>query len=59
MERWEACETGVKFGCGTPHDALMGLLLYRALNARAALRETEMMASRGVLAAPSAQAQNP
>lgn len=59
MDRWDASETGVRFGCGAPHDALMGLLLYRALNARAALRETEMMASRGVLAAPSAQAQNP
>ena len=57
MERWDETETGVRFGCGHRHDALMGLLLYRALNARAALRETEMMASRGVLVAPSAQAQ--
>jgi hypothetical protein len=57
MERWEETETGVRFACGHRHDALMGLLLYRALNARAALRETEMMATRGVLVAPSAQAQ--
>ncbi len=56
MDRWETTETGIRFGCGTRHDALLGLLLYRALNARAALRETEMMASRGVLVAPSAQA---
>ena len=58
MDRWDETETGVRFGCGQQHDALMGLLLYRALNARAALRETEMMASRGVLVAPSAQAQS-
>jgi len=57
MERWDETETGVRFACDQRHDALMGLLLYRALNARAALRETEMMASRGVLVAPSAQAQ--
>jgi hypothetical protein len=59
MERWEDSETGVRFACGMPHDAMMRLLLFRAMNARAALREQEMMASRGVLAAPSAQAQNP
>lgn len=59
MERWDERETGVRFECGTPHDALMRLLLYRALNARAALRETEMMASRGILSAPGAQAQAP
>ena len=45
----------VVFPCGRPHDALMGLLLPRALNARAALREEEMAASRGMLVAPSAQ----
>lgn len=59
MERWEESETGVRFACGTSHDALMKLLLFRAMNARAALREQEMMASRGILAAPSAQAQSP
>jgi hypothetical protein len=31
------------------------MLLVRALNVRAVLREEEMSASRGVLAAPSAQ----
>jgi hypothetical protein len=45
----------VRFGCGWPHDALIGLLLLRALNVRAALREEEMAASRGTLVAPSAQ----
>jgi hypothetical protein len=59
MERWEDSETGVRFSCGVSHDPLMRLLLYRAINARAALREQEMMASRGVLVAPSAQAQTP
>jgi hypothetical protein len=45
----------VKFSCGWPHDALIGLLLPIALNVRAALREEEMAASRGLLVAPSAQ----
>jgi hypothetical protein len=45
----------VEFPCGHSHDALIGLLLPRALNVRAVLREEEMSASRGVLAAPSAQ----
>ena len=45
----------VAFGCGQAHDALVGLLLVRALNVRAVLREQEMTASRGVLSAPSAQ----
>lgn len=45
----------VEFSCGWAHDALVGLLLIRALNVRAVLREQEMAASRGILAAPSAQ----
>ena len=45
----------VAFECGHAHDALIGLLLVRALNVRAALREQETAAARGVLAAPSAQ----
>jgi hypothetical protein len=45
----------VAFACGYPHDALVGLLLVRALNVRAILREQEIAASRGVLSAPSAQ----
>lgn len=45
----------VKFKCDQPHDALMGLLLPRALNVRAVIREEEAAASRGMLVAPSAQ----
>jgi len=45
----------VRFGCGHSHDALIGLLLVRAPNVRAAMREAESMASRGVLSAPSSQ----
>lgn len=45
----------VRFGCGHSHDALIGLLLVRAPNVRAAVREAEAMASRGVLSAPSSQ----
>ncbi len=45
----------VAFECGHEHDALVGLLLVRALNVRAAMREQETAATRGVLVAPSAQ----
>ncbi len=44
-----------RFACGQAHDALVGLLLPRALNVRAILREQEMAAARGQLVAPSAQ----
>jgi hypothetical protein len=50
-------ETVIAFPCGHGHDALIGLLLPRALNVRAALREAESVSSRGVLVAPSAQGQ--
>jgi hypothetical protein len=45
----------VTFTCGTDHDALVGLLLVRAPNVRAILREDEAAALRGILVAPSAQ----
>jgi hypothetical protein len=48
-------ETVVVFPCGHSHDALLGVLLVRALNLRQALREEELKATRGVLVAPSAQ----
>ena len=55
----ESIETDAKdtvaFGCAMSHDALIGLLLTRAPNVRVVLREEEMEASRGVLAAPSQQ----
>jgi len=52
QELGEAC-----FPCGLAHDELVGLLLGRALNVRAAMREAEAATARGVLAAPSAQQQ--
>jgi hypothetical protein len=45
----------VKFTSGQIHDSLVGLLMPRALNVRAVLREEETAASRGMLVAPSAQ----
>jgi hypothetical protein len=45
----------VTFACGQSHDALVGLLLIRAPNVRAAMREAEMMAARGVLGVPGQQ----
>jgi hypothetical protein len=55
LDPLEGDETGVAFDCGYDHHALVGLLLVRAQNLRAALREEELSAARGVLAAPSAQ----
>lgn len=49
-----ADDTVIEFPCGAPHHQLVGLLLPRAINVRAALREQEAAAGRGVLAAPSA-----
>jgi hypothetical protein len=43
------------FPCGQAHDALVGVLLVRAPNVRAALREQELAAARGVLSSPSQQ----
>jgi hypothetical protein len=45
----------VEFACGSAHEDLVGLLLMRAINVRATLRELEAAASRGILVAPSAQ----
>lgn len=47
----------VSFACGDDHDEIIGLLLVRALNLRATLRQEEAVSSRGVLTAPSQQAQ--
>jgi len=49
------CPDKVAFACRQSHDPLIGLLLIRAPNVRAALREVELMSSRGVLSAPSSQ----
>jgi hypothetical protein len=45
----------VAFPCGQAHDALIGLLLPRAFNVRAILREEEAAGGRGMLVAPSQQ----
>lgn len=55
MEEVDGTLDKVAFPCGDSHDALVGLLLVRAPNVRAIVREQEMAASRGVLAAPSQQ----
>ncbi len=55
MEEVDGAEATVRFRCGSSHDELIGLLLVRAQNARAAMREEEMRAARGVLRAPSQQ----
>jgi len=55
LEELAGAPCRVRFGCGTDHDAVVGLLLPRALNVRASLREIELAAARGVLAPPSAQ----
>ena len=55
MEEVDGTLDKVAFPCGHSHDALVGLLLVRAPNVRAIVREQEMAAARGVLAAPSQQ----
>lgn len=55
MRAVEGAGDEVEFACGRAHDPLIGLLMVRALNLRAVMREIEMQAARGVLAAPSAQ----
>jgi hypothetical protein len=47
----------VAFTCGQDHHALIGLLLIRALNVRATMRELEEQNSKGSLTAPSAPAE--
>lgn len=43
------------FECGMDHDAMVGMLLQTAPNVRSVMREQEMNAARGVLAAPGSQ----
>jgi len=45
----------IRFGCGSSHDELIGMLMFRAQNVRAAMQEEEMASAKGVLAAPSQQ----
>lgn len=51
----EEDESAVRFTCGGNHEALLGLLFFRAQNVRSAMKEDEMAASRGTLAAPGSQ----
>lgn len=55
MEPLPASIDRVKFACGHDHHKLVAMLLKLALNARGVLREQELAAARGVLAAPSQQ----
>jgi len=55
VELVEGSPGQLAFACGKPHDALIGLLLPRALNVRAILREEEAAGGRGLLVAPSQQ----
>ncbi len=45
----------VVFPCKTSHDAMVGMLMFRAQNVRGTVKEEEMSATRGVLSAPSQQ----
>ncbi len=47
--------TRIRFSCGSSHDELIGMLMFRAQNVRAAMQEEEMASTKGVLAAPSQQ----
>ena len=51
----EGRDDQIQYQCHHDHHALTGLLLVRAPNVRALVREQEMASSRGVLAAPSQQ----
>ena len=55
MEPIPASIDQVRFACGHDHHRLVAMLLKLALNARGVLREQELAAARGVLAAPSQQ----
>ena len=55
MEPIPASVDQVRFACGHDHHRLVAMLLKLALNARGVLREQELAAARGVLAAPSQQ----
>ena len=55
MEPIPASIDQVRFACGQDHHKLVAMLLKLALNARGVLREQELAAARGVLAAPSQQ----
>jgi len=51
----EAVGQRFSFACGQDHDAMVGMLLQAAPNVRSVMREQEMNAAKGVLAAPGSQ----
>ena len=55
MQTPEGGENQVAFDCKTSHDALIGMLMFRAQNVRASMQEEEMESARGVLSSPSQQ----
>ena len=57
MHELEEPANTVQFPCQHDHDEMIGMLMYRAQNVRAALREDQLSAGRGVLAPPSQQSE--
>ena len=55
MDAVQGKSNQASFRCKAGHDGLMGLLMFRAQNLRAAMREDDMTAARGIMAAPSQQ----
>ena len=55
LEANEADALRFDFGCQSAHDALIGMLMFRAQNVRSSMQEEEAAAGRGVLAPPSQQ----
>ena len=55
MDVLEGEQDTVQFPCGVDHHELIGMLMYRAQNVRASMKEEEQSAGRGVLAPPSQQ----
>ena len=55
MQPADESTDSIQFACHTNHDELMGMLIVRAQNVRAALKDEESAAGRGVLAPPSQQ----
>jgi hypothetical protein len=53
MESLEGDEATVCFPCSQSHDEIISMMMFRAQNVRAAMKEEEMAAGRGMLAAPS------
>ena len=55
MQEVEGEKNQVVFPCATSHDEMIGMLMFRAQNVRAAMSEEESSAAKGVLSAPSQQ----